>query len=100
MARPSFSVTISLIVLGLSLLYLATFGFMLYVSLREQVFLPPAHLPRYAGVPHYHNPVEWVLIVLPVLAGSVGTAGCGAYLFRRWLGGRESGLGRNARGDG
>jgi hypothetical protein len=85
MARPSLSVTVTWIVLVLSALYALTFSYMLYLSLEEQVFATARALPRYAGPMHHHNAAEWVLIVLPALAGWVGVGFSTTCLTRRWL---------------
>lgn len=87
--RPSarwttFPVVIVLIMLALSALYALTFSRMLYVSLMEQVIAVDFHPPRYAPHVHYHNGVEWLLIVGPALLGWIGVIGCISYLIRHW----------------
>lgn len=83
--RPSLAVLIALIALLLSLLYALVFSRMVFDSLMEQVFTTHTHLPRYAGSTHYHNSIEWLLLVFPALVGWVGTFRSLAYLGRRWL---------------
>jgi hypothetical protein len=80
-----FEVVIALVVLGLCVLYAIVFSRMVYDSLLEQVIAPHPHLPRYAGPPHAHHPVEWILLVLPSIIGWVGAIGCLRYLLRRRL---------------
>ena len=81
--RPSFPVVVALLVLCLSLAYTLLFGRMVFDSLMEQVIFPHWHLPRYAGLPHSHNLVEWVLLVFPLLISLVGVVGSLGYLMRR-----------------
>ena len=81
--QPPFAVLLAMVVLVLSFLYAVTFTRMVYLSLVEQV-LPHEHvLPRFAGPPHSHNAVEWVLLVVPALAGWLGMAGSLVFLGRR-----------------
>jgi hypothetical protein len=86
-ARPlvPFEVVLALVVLTLCLLYGLVFGHMLYVSLMEQVNASHAHLPGSDGRPHFHNPVEWLLLVLPAVIAWSGTISSLRYLGRRWL---------------
>lgn len=81
--RLSFEVKLALLVLGLSALYALTFSTMLYLSFVEEVIRPAAVQPRYAGPPHHHNAIEWVLIVGPAVAGWAGVAGSATYLVRK-----------------
>ena len=74
---------VALLVLGLSVLYAAMFGYMVYVSLLEEVFAVNPDPPRYAVPTHFHNYVEWLLIATPALAGLGGMAGSVSYLVRR-----------------
>ncbi len=74
---------VALLILGLSVLYAALFGYMVYVSLLEEVFAVNPNPPRYAIPTHFHNYVEWLLITTPALAGLAGTAGSASYLIRR-----------------
>ena len=74
---------VALLVLGLSVLYAAMFGYMVYVSLLEEVFAINPDPPRYAIPTHFHNSIEWLLITTPALAGLAGTAGSVSYLLRR-----------------
>ena len=85
--RPSipFEVGIAVTLLVLCVLYGLVFGYMIYVSLLEQVISPHAHAPHYAGRPHFHSPAEWVLIVFPAVIAWSGTFGSLRYLGRRWL---------------
>ena len=83
--RPSLAVLMALIALLLSVLYALIFSRLIFDSLMEQVFSAHTHLPRYAGPTHYHNSIEWLLLVFPALIGWVGTVGSLAYLARRWL---------------
>jgi hypothetical protein len=76
-------VIVALIVLFLSVLYVGTFGYMLQVSLVEQVLAPDHHPPRYAPHVHYHNPAEWALIVGPLALGLTAGAMSLRYLARR-----------------
>src|SRR5205823_5958787 len=75
-------VVVAVVVLVLSALYALTFSHMLYLSLAEQVFPHDHALPRYAGSIHYHNSVEWVLLVIPALIGWLGLAGSLVFLGR------------------
>ena len=86
---PPFSVTIALVILILSVLYALTFGHMVYDSLMEQVIAPNFNLPRYAGHIHYHNQVEWFLLVSPIVIGLVGIVGSLGFLTQRLMGGEE-----------
>lgn len=81
---PELTVAIAIVLLVLSVLYAITFSRMLYISLMEQVIAVDLHPPRYAPHVHYHNGVEWVLIVGPALLGWVGIVGCLTFLVRRW----------------
>ena len=74
---------VALLVLGLSLMYTAMFGYMVYVSLLEEVFAINPDPPRYAVPTHFHNYIEWMLITTPALLGLGGTAGSVSYLLRR-----------------
>ena len=85
MARPSFPVVITAVMLALSLLYALTFSYMLELSLQEQLFATAGPMPRYAGPVHHHNAVEWALIVGPAVAGWLGICFCSTLLARRWL---------------
>jgi len=80
---PPFHITIAVLVLVLSLLYGIVYSRMVYISLMEQ-FIPHQHYPlRCEGPTHYHNPVEWILLVGPAATGWVGTFGSLGYLARR-----------------
>jgi hypothetical protein len=81
--RPSFEVTIGLVVLCLSLLYALAFSRMVFDSLMEQHIAPHVHRLRFEGQLHYHHPAEWVLLVVPAATGWIGTFGSVAYLTRR-----------------
>ncbi len=81
--RPSFEVTIALLVLCLSLLYALAFSRMVFDSLMEQHIAPHVHRLRFEGQLHYHHPAEWVLLVVPATIGWIGTFGSMAYLTRR-----------------
>ena len=74
---------VALLVLALSIMYGLMFGYMVYVSLLEEVFAINPDPPRYAIPTHFHNYIEWFLITAPALAGLAGTAGSAAYLLRR-----------------
>jgi hypothetical protein len=76
---------IALITLLLSLLYALLFSRMVFDSLMEQVFSTHSHLPRYAGPTHYHNAIEWFLLLFPAATGWIGAVGSLAYLGRRLL---------------
>ena len=78
-----FEVGVALVILILCLLYALLFSHMIYDSLMEQVFMVDPHPPRFAGAPHRHNAIEWVLIVVPALIGWAGTFGILWYLARR-----------------
>ncbi|HYY88468.1 MAG TPA: hypothetical protein VFA49_06725, partial [Chloroflexota bacterium] len=58
-------------------------GYMVYVSLLEEVFAINPDPPRYAVPTHFHNSIEWLLITTPALLGLGGTAGSASYLLRR-----------------
>lgn len=77
-------VPLLMLVLVLSGLYAAVFGWMLYVSVLEQVISPALAPPRYASPPHVHSRPEWALIILPAIAGGVGTLASAGYLLRAW----------------
>jgi hypothetical protein len=74
---------VALLVLVLSVMYSLMFGYMVYVSLLEEVFAVNPDPPRYAIPTHFHNSIEWMLIATPALIGLGGTAGSIAYLLRR-----------------
>ena len=74
---------VALLVLVLSIMYALMFGYMVYVSLMEEVFAINPDPPRYAIPTHFHNYVEWLLITTPALLGLGGTGGSIAYLLRR-----------------
>ncbi len=86
--RPAipFGIGMAAMVLLLCVLYGLVFGYMIYVSLLEQVVAPHAHPPDYAGRPHFHSPAEWVLIVFPAVVAWSGTFSSLRYLGRRWIG--------------
>ena len=83
--RVPFEVKVALVVLLLSFLYAVTFTNLVYISLVEQVIHPSLHLPRFAQSPHYHHPLEWLLLLLPAIAGWTGTGGSLLYLLRLLL---------------
>ncbi len=85
--RPTipFEIGIATTILVLCVLYGLVFGYMIYVSLLEQVVSPHAHPPHHAGRPHFHSPAEWVLIVFPAVIAWSGTFSSLRYLGRRWL---------------
>src|SRR5437879_267594 len=80
---PSFPVVMAAVVFVLSTLYALTFSHMVYLSLAEQVFPHEHGFPRYAGPPHYHNSVEWALLVAPAAIGWLGLVGSLIFLTRR-----------------
>lgn len=80
-----FDVGLAVGTLVLSLLYAFVFSGMVYTSLIDLVVTPHLHSPRYAGQVHYHNPIEWLLIVGPMVVASIGVAGSCWYLARRWF---------------
>jgi hypothetical protein len=84
--RPAFAVTIAVVILFLSFLYAVTFSQMIHHSVMEQFIAPDPNPPRYVGHTHYHNQVEWFLLIVPALIGWVGAAGSAVYLARRWIG--------------
>jgi hypothetical protein len=80
---PPFDITMAVVILLLSLLYSLVYGHMVYVSVVEQV-IPHQHYPlRFEGPSHYHNPIEWALLIGPAVTGWLGTFGSLAYLARR-----------------
>jgi hypothetical protein len=81
-----FEIGLAAMILVLCLLYGLVFGYMIYVSLVEQVLSPHEHQPLYAGRPHFHSPAEWVLLVFPAIIAWSGTISSLRYLGRRWLG--------------
>ncbi len=81
----SFATKLVLLVLGISALYAAVFSHLVYISLIEQVFSPHTHLPRYAGPVHYHNSVEWLLLIFPMVMGWAGVVISLRYLIQRWF---------------
>jgi hypothetical protein len=80
-----FEIGLALIVLTLCVLYGLVFGHMIYVSLMEQANASHAHLPGSDGRPHFHNPVEWLLLVFPAVIAWSGTLRSLRYLGGRWL---------------
>jgi hypothetical protein len=86
-ARPGipFEIGIALLLLVLSLLYALLFSRMVYDSLVEHFAPSHIHALRFAGPPHAHNAIEWVLLLGPTLIGWVGVALTLRYLARRTL---------------
>ncbi len=83
--RPTipFEVGLAAIVLLLCVGYGLVFGYMIYVSLLEQVVSPHAHASGRGGRPHFHSPAEWVLLVLPAVIAWSGTFRSLSYLVAR-----------------
>ncbi|HZR98467.1 MAG TPA: hypothetical protein VFE37_07165 [Chloroflexota bacterium] len=78
-----FEVGIAALILALCVLYGLVFGSMIYVSLQEQVVAPHAHAPGRGGLPHFHSPAEWALLVFPAVVAWSGTFSSLRYLVRR-----------------
>ena len=86
--RVPFEIGIAALVLALCVLYGLVFGAMVYSSLQEQVLSSHAHAPGLAGLPHFHSPAEWALLVFPAVIAWSGAFGILRYLVNR------SGLGQ------
>ena len=86
-SRPAipFEIAIALLLLVLSLLYALLFSRMIYDSLVEHFAPSHIHALRFAGPPHAHNAIEWVLLIGPALIGWVGVVLTLRYLGRRSL---------------
>lgn len=90
-AAVPFEILVALLVLVLSLLYAVLFSRMVYDSLVEHFTPSHIHALRFAGPPHAHNAIEWILLVGPALISWAGVV----FTFR-YLGRRALNRGRNA----
>jgi hypothetical protein len=81
--RVPFEVGIIGVLLVLCALYGLVFGAMVYVSVQEQILAPHAHTPGLAGLPHFHSPAEWALLVFPALIAWSGAFSSLRYLVRK-----------------
>jgi heme/copper-type cytochrome/quinol oxidase subunit 3 len=81
--RVPFEVGMALLILALCVLYGLVFGAMVYVSVQEQVVSPHVHAPGLAGLPHFHSPAEWALLLFPTVIAWSGTLSSLRYLVAR-----------------
>ena len=84
-----FQLIVAIVLLALCIGYAVVFTRMVYISVADEYLNAHVHLPRYAGQPHHHNPVEWLLLVTPALIGWVGTVRLARYV--------TNGMRRNSR---